>query len=393
MTKRWARRVERTCCNCITYLPLAFVWGLTSWAVWVDVMVGSMPPSKGSWLGPDPVNFALLCVVGGIIGVVVGAFTIWHLILAARGQTTIECLEKTRYLSPLRKSLQSNLAAASAAAPGYGQQFIDMHANALPGITRPEVGEEVRSFPSDGSRPVQLSYAEMERRQRNRRHEEYMNEQDSGKLPHAFDLGWKRNYNHLFGPSPWLWFIPICNTTGDGWSWEPSSKWELVRDKIRSEREEQRAREVQAGWGGSEYSPGLPSGTLTPGRPGSRPRSRSLRRRGPQSIAMRSLNKKGRVLHDEDLFKTDDEDDEWPEEQEEEEQNGRETKILDATETTPAIARVPSKPTPPNINSTARWQGGGASGILRKTSPTTATAPKSAFASPAQQAVMEDTVD
>ncbi|PKS05309.1 hypothetical protein jhhlp_008682 [Lomentospora prolificans] len=544
MSRRWARRVERSCCSFVTYIPLIFVWGMTSWAVWVDIMVGSMAPSKSSWVGtgsstgavvlylmlnwaymtavfthpgsttslngdytalenpphitsftvksngevryckkcqarkPDrahhcstcrrcilkmdhhcpwlatciglrnhkafllflvyttlfcwysffisgtwlweeiandvtyvenltPVNFALLCVVSGIIGVVVGAFTVWHLILAARGQTTIECLEKTRYLSPLRKSLQNNFVAhhsgPSAGSPGYGQQLLDIHSNALPGITRPEEGEEVRSYPSDGSRPVQFSYAEMERRQRTKRHEEYMDEQDSSKLPHAFDLGWKRNYKHLFGPSPWLWFIPICNTTGDGWSWEASPKWEAARERIRAEREEQRAREIQAGWGGSEYSPGLPTGTLTPGGAGrhylasplpspggQRTPSKADRVLGrdpnlyadvvPQSIAMRNLNKKGRVLHEEDLFETDDEE---------------EDDILDVTEATPAISQIAAKPAPPNLRSTGRWQAGGASGILRKTSPTTATATatKPAFPTPMSQAPVEDTVD
>ena len=53
-----------------------------------------------------PVNYILLCVISGIISLVVGAFTGWHIYLACRGQTTIESLEKTRYLSPLRRSMQ-----------------------------------------------------------------------------------------------------------------------------------------------------------------------------------------------------------------------------------------------------------------------------------------------
>ena len=28
-----------------------------------------------------------------------------------------------------------------------------------------------------------------------------------------------------FGPNPWLWFLPVCNTTGDGWRWDVSSEW------------------------------------------------------------------------------------------------------------------------------------------------------------------------
>ena len=39
MSPRLARRIERTCCNFITYLPLVFVYGITSWAVWVIVTI------------------------------------------------------------------------------------------------------------------------------------------------------------------------------------------------------------------------------------------------------------------------------------------------------------------------------------------------------------------
>ncbi len=96
-----------------------------------------------------PVHFIMLCVVSGIIGLVVGAFTAWHILLASRGQTTIECLEKTRYLSPLRRTFQHAYSAHhdghGIPLPGYGQQLLDMHQNALPGITRPEEGEDVRS--------------------------------------------------------------------------------------------------------------------------------------------------------------------------------------------------------------------------------------------------------
>lgn len=54
MSRRWARRVERYCCSCLTYFPLAFVYGLTSWAVWVVVSIGSFPAPEGrreSWTG------------------------------------------------------------------------------------------------------------------------------------------------------------------------------------------------------------------------------------------------------------------------------------------------------------------------------------------------------
>ncbi|KAB5545635.1 Palmitoyltransferase PFA3 [Coniochaeta sp. 2T2.1] len=415
MSRRWARKIERYCCIGVTYFPLAFVYGLTTWAVWVIVNISSTK-SRVTWIGPStgvggvllyallnwsyttavftspgsttndngystlpthappqatsftvksngelrfckkcqarkpdrahhcsscrrcvlkmdhhcpwlatciglrnhkafllflvyttifslyafavsgswvwaeimsnttyveslmPINFIMLSVISGIIGIVVGAFTAWHIYLATKGQTTIECLEKTRYLSPLRKSMRETYVAQhngeGVALPKYGQQLLDIHQNALPGITRPEEGEEYRSPSStstsstnnsatttpprsgpmlEGSRPI--SYDELERYRAAKRYEEYLDEQDSSKLPNAFDLGTKRNLLHLFGPNPWLWAFPICNTTGDGWSWEPSPKWIEARDRIARERSEQRARERAAGWGDADGTP------------------------------------------------------------------------------------------------------------------------------------------
>ena len=308
-----------------------------------------------------PINFIVLAVVAGIIGLVVGAFTIWHIMLASRGQTTIECLEKTRYLSPLKKQFVERHREGGVPLPGYGQQLLDIHANALPGVTRPEEGEELRPFNGGGAPAsdsadindvpgaaaarrtlgVQQSYAERERTGARRRYEDYLDEQDSDKLPNAFDLGARRNLLHLFGPSPWLWALPICNTTGDGWSWEPSPRWVAANDRIRSEREAQRAREVQAGWGGDEtptwlrsparpegagrhYPPSPPArdGGLAP--PGSAAHPHSGRRtpskadrvlgrdpntyadEAPDAVSMRTLSAKGRSLDDELLADDDD---------------------------------------------------------------------------------------
>jgi hypothetical protein len=47
---RWARRIERCCCRCATYFPLAFVYGITTWAVFVDCNIGLNAP-KSSWIG------------------------------------------------------------------------------------------------------------------------------------------------------------------------------------------------------------------------------------------------------------------------------------------------------------------------------------------------------
>ncbi|KAJ0117588.1 palmitoyltransferase pfa3 [Diaporthe amygdali] len=401
---RWARRIERCCCRCATYFPLAFVYGITTWAVFVDCNIG-YDAQKSSWIGkwssllaiilyallnwsyttavftppgsttndsgystlptheprattnpttltvksngeirfckkcqarkPDrahhcstcrrcvlkmdhhcpwlatciglrnhkafllfliyttlfsmysflvagswtwdeivsdvtyveslmPVNYIVLCVIAGIISLVVGAFTAWHIMLAARGQTTIECLEKTRYLSPLRKTLQNAYQAQhtdgrGVPMPRYGQQLLDAHQNILPGVSRPEEGEELRTLaPSQrdeenatliSGMPRHRTYEEMERHRARKRYEEYLEEQDSSKLPNAFDLGWRRNLLHLFGHNPWLWGLPIMTTTGDGWTWEPSPKWVEATERVERERNEQRARERAAGWG------------------------------------------------------------------------------------------------------------------------------------------------
>ncbi|KAL5614540.1 uncharacterized protein BROUX77_000377 [Berkeleyomyces rouxiae] len=396
--RRWARRIERTCCRFVTSIPLALVYSLTTWALWVILSIGANPPAD-SWMGtsssafgvllylmlnwsyttavftdpgsttrsngdysaieapphstsftvksngevryckkcqmrkPDrahhcstcrrcvlkmdhhcpwlatciglrnhkafllfliyttvfalyacavsatwtyieimgeidtldslvPVNYIILAVMAGIIGIVIGAFTSWHIALAARGQTTIECLEKTRY-SSLRDQIYNyhseRRPGGRFSQPSYGQQIIDMHANAIPGVTRPEEGEDERaSTPPvvglDGQRPAYLSYSEMEQRQSQKRYQEYLDEEDSRKLPNAFDLGWKRNLRHLFGPVPLMWFFPICNTIGDGWSWDPNPKWINERDRLRVERENQHRRELEAGWGAEDPS-------------------------------------------------------------------------------------------------------------------------------------------
>ncbi|KAH8881640.1 palmitoyltransferase PFA3 [Thozetella sp. PMI_491] len=247
-----------------------YAFALSGAWVWFEIMANTQYVETLM-----PINYIMLCVIGGIIGLVVGAFTGWHIYLASRGQTTIECLEKTRYLSPLRKSMQQAYvdqhSGNGVQLPKYGQQLLDMHQNALPGITRPEEGEEYRFQPTSaqyaadpelagGSR--RMTYDELERVRARKRYEEYLDEQDSAKLPNAFDLGPKRNLLHLFGPSPLLWGLPICNTTGDGWNWEASPKWLAARDRLSKERQEQRERERVAGWG-AEDSP-VPTPTFPP---------------------------------------------------------------------------------------------------------------------------------
>ena len=208
-----------------------------------------------------PINYVLLCVVSGIIGLVLTGFTVWHLSLAYRGQTTIECLEKTRYLSPLRKTMRRQQFGDTNGNGGqsYGQQLAEIHANTVPGVTRPEEGEVVLSNDdleagprSKSQKSLQRDYGEMERSRERERYEDYLDEQDSEKLPSAFDLGWRRNFQHLFGDRPYSWWLPICNTSGDGWHWEPSPKWVEARDAIRKEREGQWQQDEERGRNGYE---------------------------------------------------------------------------------------------------------------------------------------------
>lgn len=216
-----------------------------------------------------PVNYVLLAVLSGIIGLVITGFTGWHLWLTSKGQTTIESLEKTRYLSPIRQNHLNDRNYLNAQANGrlsISDQLREIHANALPGVTRPEEGESpsrsISRSPiarddtatSNGfSHQTYNSYEQRERQQNYDRYETYLDERDNETLPNAFDLGWKRNFAHVFGPSPALWFVPICNTTGDGWSWEASDGWLAARERIARERkveeQMQKQRERAAGWG------------------------------------------------------------------------------------------------------------------------------------------------
>ncbi|KAK1139806.1 palmitoyltransferase for Vac8p [Aspergillus melleus] len=258
-----------TCVGLYNYKAFLLFLIYTSIFCWVDFLVASL------WIWTEvfnntqymdtilPVNVILLAILGGIIGLVLSGFTIWHITLAVRNLTTIECLEKTRYVSPLRKALDRHRFQHGSRGDGsddphslghrlqdYGNQILDAHANAIPGVTRPEEGEEqvtpLQAPPRQpGMTPAQQalsrSYAEMERERENDRYQQYLHEQDNEKLPNAFDLGWRRNLAHLFGSRPLFWCLPVSTTTGDGWHWEPSPKFMQAREHIRERREEQDA--------------------------------------------------------------------------------------------------------------------------------------------------------
>ncbi|KAL8999827.1 MAG: hypothetical protein Q9169_001367 [Polycauliona sp. 2 TL-2023] len=185
-----------------------------------------------------PINYVLLCTISGIIGLVLTGFTAWHLSLVWKNQTTIECLEKTRYLSPLRKSMRKHQDGIHGQT--YGQQLAEIHANAVPGATRDEEGEEMLApngmTRSPALQALRSNYNDMEQSRERQRYEDYLDEQDSEKLPNAFDLGWKTNLRNLFGEKPTYWFLPVCNTVGDGWHWEPSQKWLEAREDLKRQR-------------------------------------------------------------------------------------------------------------------------------------------------------------
>ena len=201
-----------------------------------------------------PVNYVLLCLISGILGIIFTGFTAWHISLAWRGQTTIECLEKTRYLSPLRKTMRKQQIRRENGERSFGQQLAEIHANALPGVTRLEEGQEGDlEYGSPAQKSLRRTYNDVERSRERDRYEDYLDENDSVKLPNAFDLGWKRNMQHLLGEKPIFWFLPICNTTGDGWHWIPSSKWIQAREETRREREAQMREQAQLGSGEDDF--------------------------------------------------------------------------------------------------------------------------------------------
>lgn len=249
-----------------------FCWvcfGSTAYWVWTEVL------SESRYLNNVmPINVILLAVISGIIGLVLTGFTSWHLWLSARGTTTIECLEKTRYLRGIRRRVEKQRKEALShpydesephglqqRLQRAGDAVIEFHANAIPGATRIEEGEE-RSSPtatqpslaisqklpyrqsrSGAMTPAQSSlartYASSEADRERARYDDYLSDQEASKLPHAFDLGWRRNLLHLLGPQWYLWALPVTNTTGDGWKWEVSPKWVAAVEE-QAERRERR---------------------------------------------------------------------------------------------------------------------------------------------------------
>ncbi|KAF8534050.1 DHHC palmitoyltransferase-domain-containing protein [Trichophaea hybrida] len=160
-----------------------------------------------------PVNWVLLAVISGIIGLVLSGFTIWHLMLTGSNMTTIESLEKIRYTAP---SLRSGV-------PPPGARLVDEHS-------------------SPHQREVN-------------RYGNYLLEESSKKLPNAFNLGRARNFAQVFGgrDKMYMWCFPMFSGIGDGWTWETSREWQEAAVAVKEERDkwlrEQGERERAAGWG------------------------------------------------------------------------------------------------------------------------------------------------
>ncbi|KAF2863073.1 zf-DHHC-domain-containing protein [Piedraia hortae CBS 480.64] len=235
-----------TCVGLRNYKPFLLFLIYVSCFCWVCLI------SSGSWIwgevgeevpaeqGINAVNAVMLAVLALVIGIALTGFTIWHIYLALTNQTTIESLEKTRYLAPFH---ESSLPHQDSDDVPLAQRVKEIHANVIPGVTRPEEGEASSPSRSPAADSLQRSYASMEARRDRERYRSYQDELDSEALPNAFDLGWKRNLLSIFGAKPLFWGLPVCNTPGDGWSWPVNPSWielraELARTRAQREREE-----------------------------------------------------------------------------------------------------------------------------------------------------------
>jgi palmitoyltransferase ZDHHC2/15/20 len=295
----------------------------TAYWVWTEVL------SEERYLeNLMPINVVLLTVISGIIGLVLSGFTGWHLYLCARGITTIECLEKTRYLRGVRSMIERQRIEAlnhpyDEDAPHgvqerlqkVGEAVLEFHANAVPGATRLEEGEERPSPRANQAMPLPAqrslyrqsaaepltaaqssltrTYAAHEADRERARYEDYLADQESARLPNAFDLGWRQNLLHLFGSKWYLWALPVTNTTGDGWRWDVSPKWvKAVEEQAerRGDGEEAWQRQARSGLrGGDGFHGGNDLENGYPRHPASRPGSEG-------GMSMQTLKKPGRAF-------------------------------------------------------------------------------------------------
>ena len=164
-----------------------------------------------------------MATVSGIIGLVLSGFTIWHVMLAASGMTTIESLEKVRYSTP----------------------GLSPHSNAF-------------AYSGNG---VDVWNAQNERVREQARYNSYLDDEALAKLPHAFDLGKRQNLLDVFGVRRWCWLLPLAmsweeKSRLDGWRWETSRTWAEGVARLQQERDERikRAREQWLAQGGGNLN-------------------------------------------------------------------------------------------------------------------------------------------
>lgn len=213
-----------------------------------------------------PISVFLLVVLSGMLGLALLAFTGWHLSLLFRNLTTIENLEETRYLTPLRERLDRQKRKAQTRMAQQDTKSVDTaitsHASSNPGTPKTDGDsksgnsnlstrstprhvplEQAAGYVNGQPSPMRglyyQKYIEKERARERERYEEYLDEQEIKNLPNPFDQGWKSNVRHVFGPSPLLWWFPISNSVGDGWQWELSTKFLETRRKMDEQREQQ----------------------------------------------------------------------------------------------------------------------------------------------------------
>ncbi|KAI5309899.1 palmitoyltransferase for Vac8p [Ascosphaera atra] len=243
------------------------------------------------------VGVFILVVLGGVIGLVLSGFTGWHISLACRNQTTIESLERTRYLTPLREVLDqerrkvmvawnqgtlkppANMAArlqALDAARMDGANGGGGNGAAASGQWTKDSDTNPGGF-SHTVNPYQFGPDHLHELER---HYIYVDDEETAQLPHAFDLGWRNNLRQLFGDSVLEWFLPfpisisLCGGSGrrkatgigmgNGWEWQVSRRFEDAKQRLEEKRKG-RIRDVVEGWRTRYWAQALAQGA----RPGS----------------------------------------------------------------------------------------------------------------------------
>ncbi|KAI5280715.1 palmitoyltransferase for Vac8p, partial [Ascosphaera aggregata] len=191
----------------------------------------------------------ILSVLAGVLGLVLTGFTAWHISLVSRNLTTIESLERTRYVIPLRDIIdqkrkeiltawnQGLLAAPSSMSTSSSkqQQQPPPSSSSPPAIIqkRMQAQEEARgrgqfdAWQKDSASgvfshtvdPYQQARYSPEHLYELERHYIYVDDTEAGDLPHAFDRGWRENFRSVFGDDVLRWFLPTKDVAGDGWVW------------------------------------------------------------------------------------------------------------------------------------------------------------------------------